>query len=179
VRDVFGRAPGSSPRCAAARRARFPRRDTPVLQEVPGGGHAAVFTHHNSLDRDLFLRSRWRLHLKHCSLVARTRLRDRAGVFARGSSPGTTRSSSCSSATGATRTIRWMRLVEELCGAAMAGGPAARDQLRRESRDLTRRFGASGCASSRHTGKRHAVGERLNSCSRSTSTATPPAHICH
>src|SRR5260370_39212728 len=39
--------------------------DTPVLQEVPGGGHARPFvTHHNSLDRDLFLRIALELHLK-------------------------------------------------------------------------------------------------------------------
>ena len=39
--------------------------ETPVLQEVPGGGHARPFlTHHNSLDRDLFLRIALELHLK-------------------------------------------------------------------------------------------------------------------
>jgi len=39
--------------------------ETPVLQEVPGGGHARPFvTHHNSLDRDLHLRIALELHLK-------------------------------------------------------------------------------------------------------------------
>ncbi|HET7420989.1 MAG TPA: lysine--tRNA ligase [Candidatus Dormibacteraeota bacterium] len=39
--------------------------ETPVLQDVPGGGHARPFvTHHNSLDRDLFLRIALELHLK-------------------------------------------------------------------------------------------------------------------
>jgi lysyl-tRNA synthetase class 2 len=39
--------------------------DTPVLQEVPGGGHARPFmTHHNALDRDLYLRIALELHLK-------------------------------------------------------------------------------------------------------------------
>ena len=39
--------------------------ETPVLQEVPGGGHARPFlTHHNSLDRDLYLRIALELHLK-------------------------------------------------------------------------------------------------------------------
>ncbi len=39
--------------------------ETPVLQEIPGGGHARPFlTHHNSLDRDLFLRIALELHLK-------------------------------------------------------------------------------------------------------------------
>ena len=39
--------------------------ETPVLQEVPGGGHARPFmTHHNSLGRDLYLRIALELHLK-------------------------------------------------------------------------------------------------------------------
>nr|MDQ6918923.1 lysine--tRNA ligase [Candidatus Dormibacteraeota bacterium] len=39
--------------------------ETPVLQDVPGGGHAKPFvTHHNSLDRDLHLRIALELHLK-------------------------------------------------------------------------------------------------------------------
>ena len=39
--------------------------ETPVLQEIPGGGHARPFqTHHNSLNRDLFLRIALELHLK-------------------------------------------------------------------------------------------------------------------
>ncbi|HET7338854.1 MAG TPA: lysine--tRNA ligase [Candidatus Dormibacteraeota bacterium] len=39
--------------------------ETPVLQEIPGGGHARPFvTHHNALDRDLYLRIALELHLK-------------------------------------------------------------------------------------------------------------------
>jgi lysyl-tRNA synthetase, class II len=39
--------------------------ETPVLQEVPGGGHARPFlTHHNALGRDLYLRIALELHLK-------------------------------------------------------------------------------------------------------------------
>jgi len=39
--------------------------ETPVLQEVPGGGLARPFlTHHNALDRDLYLRIALELHLK-------------------------------------------------------------------------------------------------------------------
>src|SRR6266705_952900 len=39
--------------------------ETPVLQEIPGGGHARpLVTHHNALDRDLFLRIALELHLK-------------------------------------------------------------------------------------------------------------------
>ncbi len=43
----------------------FQEVETPVLQEVPGGGHARPFlTHHNALDRDLYLRIALELHLK-------------------------------------------------------------------------------------------------------------------
>jgi lysyl-tRNA synthetase, class II len=39
--------------------------ETPVLQEVPGGGHARPFvTHHEALNRDLYLRIALELHLK-------------------------------------------------------------------------------------------------------------------
>jgi lysyl-tRNA synthetase class 2 len=39
--------------------------ETPVLQEVPGGGHARSFvTHHEALNRDLYLRIALELHLK-------------------------------------------------------------------------------------------------------------------
>jgi len=39
--------------------------ETPILQEIPGGGHARPFlTHHNALDRDLFLRIAFELHLR-------------------------------------------------------------------------------------------------------------------
>ncbi len=39
--------------------------ETPVLQEIPGGGLARPFlTHHNALDRDLYLRIALELHLK-------------------------------------------------------------------------------------------------------------------
>jgi lysyl-tRNA synthetase, class II len=39
--------------------------ENPVLQEVPGGGHARPFrTHHNALDRELYLRIALELHLK-------------------------------------------------------------------------------------------------------------------
>ncbi len=39
--------------------------ESPVLQEVPGGGHARPFvTHHEALNRDLYLRIALELHLK-------------------------------------------------------------------------------------------------------------------
>jgi lysyl-tRNA synthetase class 2 len=43
----------------------FQEVETPVLQDVPGGGLARPFvTHHNALDRDLYLRIAIELHLK-------------------------------------------------------------------------------------------------------------------
>src|SRR5712664_3267407 len=66
VRDVFR----ARTRIITAMRGLLDERDfldvdTPVLQEVPGGGHARPFvTHHNSLGRDLFLRIALELHLK-------------------------------------------------------------------------------------------------------------------
>ena len=41
--------------------------ETPVLQPLYGGGHARPFiTHHNALDRDLYLRIATELYLKRC-----------------------------------------------------------------------------------------------------------------
>jgi lysyl-tRNA synthetase class 2 len=66
VREVFR----ARTRIIGALRALFDSRgflevETPVLQEVPGGGHARPFlTHHNALDRDLYLRIALELHLK-------------------------------------------------------------------------------------------------------------------
>src|SRR5947209_19147971 len=66
VRDVFR----ARSRIISAIRGLFDERgflevETPVLQDVPGGGHAKPFvTHHNSLDRDLYLRIALALHLK-------------------------------------------------------------------------------------------------------------------
>ncbi len=66
VRDVFR----ARTRIIAAIRRLYEERgflevETPVLQEVPGGGNARPFlTHHNALDRDLYLRIALELHLK-------------------------------------------------------------------------------------------------------------------
>ena len=39
--------------------------ETPILQEIPGGGHAKpFFTHYNALHRDMYLRIALELHLK-------------------------------------------------------------------------------------------------------------------
>ena len=66
VRDVFR----ARTRVIAALRGLLDGRgflevETPVLQEVPGGGHARPFvTHHEALNRDLYLRIALELHLK-------------------------------------------------------------------------------------------------------------------
>jgi len=66
VRDVFR----ARTRVITAIRGLFDERgfievETPVLQEIPGGGLARPFrTHHNSLDRELYLRIALELHLK-------------------------------------------------------------------------------------------------------------------
>jgi lysyl-tRNA synthetase class 2 len=56
--------------------------ETPVLQEVPGGGHARPFlTHHNALDRDLYLRIALELHLKRLLVGGFERVYELGRVF--------------------------------------------------------------------------------------------------
>ncbi|HSS43451.1 MAG TPA: lysine--tRNA ligase, partial [Solirubrobacterales bacterium] len=56
--------------------------ETPVLQEVPGGGHARPFvTHHEALDRDLYLRIALELHLKRLLVGGFERVYELGRVF--------------------------------------------------------------------------------------------------
>lgn len=56
--------------------------ETPVLQEVPGGGNARPFlTHHNALHRDLFLRIALELHLKRLVVGGLERVYELSRVF--------------------------------------------------------------------------------------------------
>jgi len=56
--------------------------ETPVLQEIPGGGHARPFqTHHNALDRDLYLRIALELHLKRLLVCGFERVFEIGRVF--------------------------------------------------------------------------------------------------
>ncbi|MGH7904495.1 MAG: lysine--tRNA ligase [Candidatus Dormibacteraceae bacterium] len=56
--------------------------ETPVLQEIPGGGNARPFlTHHNALDRDLYLRIALELHLKRLVVGGMERVYELSRVF--------------------------------------------------------------------------------------------------
>src|SRR2546427_4599112 len=56
--------------------------ETPVLQEVPGGGHARPFiTHHEALNRDLYLRIALELHLKRLLVGGLERVYEIGRVF--------------------------------------------------------------------------------------------------
>ena len=56
--------------------------ETPVLQAIPGGGHARPFrTRHNALDRDLYLRIALELHLKRLLVGGYERVYEIGRVF--------------------------------------------------------------------------------------------------
>jgi lysyl-tRNA synthetase class 2 len=56
--------------------------ETPVLQEVPGGGHARPFiTHHEALNRELYLRIALELHLKRLLVGGLERVYEIGRVF--------------------------------------------------------------------------------------------------
>jgi lysyl-tRNA synthetase class 2 len=141
--------------------------DTPVLQEVPGGGHARPFvTHHNALDRDLFLRIALELHLKRLLVGGFERVYEFGRVFRNeGLSPRHNPEFTlleCYQAYADYDDV--MRLVEDLMVvAAMAAGRPLETSYQGESVNLTPPFRRERMADLvlEHTG-RHAVGQELN-----------------
>jgi lysyl-tRNA synthetase class 2 len=141
--------------------------DTPVLQEVPGGGHARPFvTHHNSLDRDLFLRIALELHLKRLLVGGFERVYEIGRVF-RNEGLSTRHNPEftmleCYQAYADYDDV--MRLVEDLIVvSAKAAGHPLETSYQGEAINLTPPFRRERMADLvlEHTG-RHAVGQELN-----------------
>jgi lysyl-tRNA synthetase class 2 len=141
--------------------------ETPVLQEVPGGGHARPFlTHHNSLDRDLYLRIALELHLKRLLVGGFERVYEVGRVFRNeGLSPRHNPEFTlleCYQAYADYDDV--MRLVEDLMVAtATAAGRALATTYQGEEVDLTPPYKRERMADLvlEHTG-REAVGQELN-----------------
>jgi len=141
--------------------------ETPVLQEVPGGGHARPFqTHHNSLGRDLFLRIALELHLKRLLVGGFERVYEIGRVFRNeGLSPRHNPEFTLLESYQAYADYEdVMQLVEDLvvAGAMAAGRPLA-TTYQDEAVDLTPPYRRERMADLvlEHTG-RHAVGDELN-----------------
>ena len=81
--------------------------ETPVLQPLYGGALARPFTtHHNALDRDLYLRIATELYLKRCVVGGIDKVYELGRDFRNEGSPrSTTPSSRCSSGTRPTPTM--------------------------------------------------------------------------
>ena len=141
--------------------------ETPVLQEVPGGGHARPFlTHHNSLDRDLYLRIALELHLKRLLVGGFERVYEIGRVFRNeGLSPRHNPEFTlleCYEAYADYDDV--MRLVEDLMvAAATAAGRPLTTTYQGEEVDLTPPYKRERMADLvlEHTG-REAVGHELN-----------------
>jgi lysyl-tRNA synthetase, class II len=141
--------------------------ETPVLQEVPGGGHARPFlTHHNSLDRDLYLRIALELHLKRLLVGGFERVYEIGRVFRNeGLSPRHNPEFTmleCYQAYADYDDV--MRLVEDLMvAAAMAAGRPLETSYQSEAVNLSPPYRRARMADLvlEHTG-RHATGQELN-----------------
>jgi len=141
--------------------------ETPVLQEIPGGGHARPFmTHHNALNRDLYLRIALELHLKRLLVGGFDRVYEIGRVFRNeGLSPRHNPEFTLLESYQAYADYEdVMQLVEDLVVvAAMAADRALETAYQGESVNLTPPFRRERMADLvlEHTG-RHAVGEELN-----------------
>jgi lysyl-tRNA synthetase, class II len=141
--------------------------ETPVLQEIPGGGHARPFqTHHNALDRDLFLRIALELHLKRLLVGGFERVYEIGRVFRNeGLSPRHNPEFTLLESYQAYADYQdVMQLVEDLvvC-AAMAAGRPLETVYQGESVNLAPPYRRERMADLvlEHTG-REAAGEELN-----------------
>ena len=141
--------------------------ETPVLQEIPGGGHARPFmTHHNALNRDLYLRIALELHLKRLLVGGFERVYEIGRVFRNeGLSPRHNPEFTLLESYQAYADYEdVMQLVEDLVVvAAMAADRPLEAAYQGESVNLTPPFRRERMADLvlEHTG-RHAVGEELN-----------------
>jgi lysyl-tRNA synthetase class 2 len=141
--------------------------ETPVLQEVPGGGHARPFlTHHNTLDRDLYLRIALELHLKRLLVGGFERVYEIGRVFRNeGLSPRHNPEFTLLESYQAYADYQdVMQLVEDLIVvSAMAVGRELEMTYQGETVILAPPFRRERMADLvlEHTG-RHAVGEELN-----------------
>jgi lysyl-tRNA synthetase class 2 len=168
VRDVFR----ARTRIISAIRKLYDERgflevETPVLQEVPGGGHARPFlTHHNALDRDLYLRIALELHLKRLLVGGLERVYEVGRVFRNeGLSPRHNPEFTLLESYQAYADYEdVMRLVEDIVvTAADAAGTALETSYQGEAVELTPPFRRERMADLvlEHTG-RSAVGVELN-----------------
>jgi lysyl-tRNA synthetase class 2 len=141
--------------------------ETPVLQEIPGGGHARPFmTHHNSLNRDLFLRIALELHLKRLLVGGFERVFEIGRVFRNeGLSPRHNPEFTLLECYQAYADYEdMMRLAEDIIvAAAMAANRPLETSYEAESLNLRPPYRRERMADLvlEHTG-RHAVGEELN-----------------
>jgi lysyl-tRNA synthetase class 2 len=141
--------------------------ETPVLQEVPGGGHAKPFvTHHEALDRDLYLRIALELHLKRLLVGGFERVYEIGRVFRNeGLSPRHNPEFTmleCYEAYADYNDV--MRLVEDMMvTATAAAGRTSKITYQGEEIDLTPPLRRERMADLvlEHTG-RQAVGKELN-----------------
>lgn len=141
--------------------------ETSVLQEVPGGGHARPFkTHHNALDRDIYLRIALELHLKRLLVGGLERVYEIGRVFRNeGLSPRHNPEFTMLESYEAYVDYHdVMRLVEDIfvAAAGAAGSPLA-TTYQGEAVDLAPPYRRERMADLvlEHTGK-HAVGAELN-----------------
>lgn len=141
--------------------------ETPMLQEVPGGGHARPFlTHHNSLDRDLYMRIALELHLKRLLVGGFERVYEFGRVFRNeGLSPRHNPEFTLLESYEAYADYDdVMRLVEDMfVAAAKAAGRPLVTTYQGEEINLTPPYRRERMADLvlEHTGK-HAVGSELN-----------------